>query len=152
MEFDIDSFSNTFSSEPVFHCPGCNVQLHTEFVDNGFGPYSIQASPYHCEACGWSETGCDKCIMQKCYSWGSCQGRALISGGALKASIMTITRTSPLTGKTVTRSLKITPEQWARYEAGEHIQKCLSHLSSDDREFILTGILPKEWNEAFPEE
>ena len=90
--------------------------------------------------------------MQKCYSWTKCEGKALITGGDLTPATMAITRTSPLTGKTATRSLKITPDQWARYESGEHIQKCMPNLSADDREFILTGLLPNDWKNVFPEE
>lgn len=78
MENSMDKYSSTFTSEPEFKCPGCGIQLHTEWVDNGFGPYSIQASPYHCEACGWSEIGCERCPRERCFSWGRCQGRSLI--------------------------------------------------------------------------
>lgn len=71
------SIASTCREEPVFNCPKCNEQLHTDWVDNGFGPYSVQASPYGCE-CGWHETGCKECIKEKCFSWEKCQGRALI--------------------------------------------------------------------------
>lgn len=71
-------FSNIFNKEPEFHCPVCNEELHTDWVDNGFGPYSVQASPYGCENCGWHETGCESCVKERCFSWGKCQGRALI--------------------------------------------------------------------------
>ena len=70
------SISNTFTKEPVFNCPQCNAELHTDWVDNGFGPFSVQASPYGCE-CGWHETGCNECIKEKCFSWEKCQGRAV---------------------------------------------------------------------------
>lgn len=70
------SISNTFTKEPVFNCPQCNAELHTDWVDNGFGPYSVQASPYGCE-CGWHETGCNECIKEKCFSWVKCQGKAV---------------------------------------------------------------------------
>lgn len=73
----MNSIANTFTKEPVFNCPQCNDELHIDWVDNGFGPYSVQASPYGCE-CGWHETGCKECIKEKCFSWGKCQGRALI--------------------------------------------------------------------------
>lgn len=65
---------------------------------------------------------------------------------------MEITRTSPVSGKTITKSFQITPEQWAAYQSGVHIQKSLGHLSPDDREFILTGITSDEWNEIFKDE
>ncbi len=74
----MNSIANTCREEPIFHCPKCNEQLHTDWVDNGFGPYSVQASPYGCE-CGWWETGCKECIKEKCFSWGICQGRALVN-------------------------------------------------------------------------
>lgn len=63
--------------EPEFLCPQCNTPLFTDWVDNGFGPYAVQASPYGCE-CGWHETGCQTCCKERCFSWGKCQGRALI--------------------------------------------------------------------------
>lgn len=72
----MNSIANTFTKEPVFNCPQCNAELHTDWVDNGFGPYSVQASPYGCE-CGWHETGCSECIKERCFSWNKCQGRAL---------------------------------------------------------------------------
>lgn len=77
---DLDIYSNVCNEEPVFKCPKCNTGLHTEWVDNGFGPYAVQASPYVCE-CGWVETGCpaESCIKEKCFSWLKCQGRAIAS-------------------------------------------------------------------------
>ena len=77
LEFDA-AHPRIFNQEPVFHCPQCNDKLYTDWVDNGFGPYSVQASPYGCE-CGWHETGCKECIKEKCFSWASCQGRALVN-------------------------------------------------------------------------
>lgn len=74
----MNSIANTFTKEPVFNCPQCNEQLYTDWVDNGFGPYSVQASPYGCE-CGWHETGCKECIKERCFSWEKCQGRALVN-------------------------------------------------------------------------
>lgn len=73
-------FSNTFSTEPTINCPKCNSILHTDFVDNGFGPYAVQVSPYYCESCNWVETGCpaDSCIKEQCFSWEKCQGKSLI--------------------------------------------------------------------------
>ena len=72
----MDNFSNTFNKEPEFNCPACGVALSTEWVDNGFGAYSVQASPYNCE-CGWSEIGCKNCIKEKCFSWDKCKGKAV---------------------------------------------------------------------------
>lgn len=74
-------YQNLFNSEPEFKCPVCGEQLHTDWVDNGFGAYSIQVSPYVCEPCNWTEKGCFECIYEKCFSWERCKGRALISNG-----------------------------------------------------------------------
>jgi hypothetical protein len=82
----MNSIANTFNKEPVFNCPQCNEELYTDWVDNGFGPYSVQASPYGCE-CGWHETGCKECIREKCFSWAKCQGRALIVNPAAKEQL-----------------------------------------------------------------
>jgi hypothetical protein len=45
-----------FMKEPTETCPDCGATCHAEFVDNGFGPYAVQASPFHCEECGWIQT------------------------------------------------------------------------------------------------
>lgn len=58
---------------------------------------------------------------------------------------MKIKRTSSLTGAEHEREVDITPEQLARWEAGELIQLVAPHLSADDREFIISGITPEEW-------
>lgn len=58
-----DNYSNTFNKEPK-----CN----TDWVDNGFGAFSVQVSPYICESCGWS-----RCIKERCFLWEKCRGRAL---------------------------------------------------------------------------
>lgn len=71
---------NIFNKEPTENCPVCGKVCHAEWVDNGFGPYAVQASPYHCESCGWVETGCPagKCIKHRCFSWEICKGKALV--------------------------------------------------------------------------
>jgi hypothetical protein len=65
---------------------------------------------------------------------------------------MNITRTSLLTKVTRTRDINVTPEQMARYEAGMKIQDAFPHLNADDREFILSGITPEEWDEHMGED
>jgi len=32
------------------------------------------------------------------------------------------------------------------------IQDCLPYLSADEREFLMTGIMPEEWEQAFSDE
>lgn len=44
-----------FMVEPVENCPKCGERMYAEFCDNGFGPYAVQISPYHCESCGHIE-------------------------------------------------------------------------------------------------
>ncbi len=72
--------SSRFYSEPTFTCPKCGLELHTEWVDNGFGPFAVQASPYVCEECGWVEGGCpaNECSEQ-CFSWIKCRGRSILN-------------------------------------------------------------------------
>lgn len=65
---------------------------------------------------------------------------------------MRITRTSMLTGTERTREIDVTEEQFARWRAGALIQHAMPHLSEDDREFIMTGVTPEEWDVAFAEE
>lgn len=36
-----------------------------------------------------------------------------------------------------------------RYESKELIQNIVPNLSKEEREFLITGITPKEWNELF---
>lgn len=73
-----DYYSDLFYKEPKFNCPCCGEELHTDWVDIGFGPYSERVSPYGCDACGWHEVGCKECLSEKCFSWEKCRGRALI--------------------------------------------------------------------------
>lgn len=65
---------------------------------------------------------------------------------------MKITRTSTLSGITRTREINITEEQLVQWKNGQHIQWVCPQLSPDDREFLLTGSTPEEWNEVFGED
>ena len=62
---------------------------------------------------------------------------------------MRIIRTSRLTGKTSVMDLPITREQLAAWVDGELIQNAMPHLNADQREFVMTGITPAEWNAMF---
>jgi hypothetical protein len=66
---------------------------------------------------------------------------------------MEVTRTSQLTGIQHTFELDVTEEQLSRFENrrenGEYVQSIFPNLSRDWREFILTGITPKEWDDMF---
>jgi hypothetical protein len=66
---------------------------------------------------------------------------------------MKITRISQLSGATNTLDLNVTQEQMERFEmrriTGEYVQTIFPELPKEEREFILTGITPQEWNEIF---
>ena len=62
---------------------------------------------------------------------------------------MKITRTSRLTGNTSAMELPITQAQLDAWVDGELIQNAMPQLDADQREFVMTGITPAEWNAAF---
>ena len=64
---------------------------------------------------------------------------------------MKVTRTSALSGKITTKELDITHEQLNRWRQGELIQNVFPNLSSNDREFLMTGITPEEWDKWLKE-
>lgn len=65
---------------------------------------------------------------------------------------MKITKVSKLTGIEHTREIAVTEEELSRIGGEEFIQDIVPHLSADDREFLMTGVTPEEWDEAFPED
>lgn len=62
---------------------------------------------------------------------------------------MKITRESLYSGATSSKDIDITEEQLAAWQQGELIQNVAPHLSDHDREFIMTGITPEEWDAVF---
>lgn len=64
---------------------------------------------------------------------------------------MLITRISMLSGKTHQMDLDVTEEQMMRFKEGELVQNVFPNLSPEEREFILSGSTPEEWDEAFAE-
>lgn len=64
---------------------------------------------------------------------------------------MQITRTSPFTGKLLIREIDVTEAQLEAWQGGQLIQEAMPHLSVDDREFLMTGITPEEWDKMFDE-
>jgi hypothetical protein len=62
---------------------------------------------------------------------------------------MLITRTSPFSGNTNSMEIEVTQEQLSSWESGVLIQNAMPNLSADEREFIMTGITPEEWDSAF---
>jgi hypothetical protein len=63
---------------------------------------------------------------------------------------MLITRRSGLSGKINSLEIDVTQEQMDEYEkGGKLIQSVFPSLTSDEREFIMTGITRQEWDESF---
>ena len=62
---------------------------------------------------------------------------------------MKVTRTSMFTGVQRTIDLSITEEQLAAWEGGTLIQEAMPQLSADEREFVMTGVTPEEWEAEF---
>mgnify|MGYP001451363587 CR=1 FL=1 len=65
---------------------------------------------------------------------------------------MLITRVSRWSGIERTMDLPVTPVQMFQWENGVRIQDAMPHLTPDQREFIMTGVTPEEWNEMCPPE
>lgn len=66
---------------------------------------------------------------------------------------MKITATSTLTGKTCTLEINITRDEYSRilrrFSTRELIQAIVPHLTADEREFLISGITPGEWESTF---
>lgn len=67
-----------------------------------------------------------------------------------------LTKLSPISGKENTMELPLSESEFsdAHYEwngRGRLIQHAFPTLSAAQREFIMTGITPEEWNDAFAE-
>ena len=67
----------------------------------------------------------------------------------LKEFNMIITRQSILSKKISTMDIDVSHEQIALWEGGMLIQNAMPNLCEDEREFIMTGITPEEWDSAF---
>jgi hypothetical protein len=64
---------------------------------------------------------------------------------------MLVTNRSTLSGNTNTREIAITETQYNNWISGMLIQNAMPNLSADDREFLISGITPEEWDEHFKE-
>jgi len=54
-----------------------------------------------------------------------------------------------LTGKIHEREIDVTPEQLQKWHDGMLIQDAMPHLSDDDREYLISGATPEEWDQFF---
>ena len=81
----------------------------------------------------------------------------------LEKAVIEVTRKNQFTGKEATMQIAITQEEldaglarsWSHNRAGggtEHMQDIFPQLSAGEREFLMTGITPQEWDAMFPEE
>ena len=64
--------------------------------------------------------------------------------------MMVIKRKSIITGQLNEMELKVTPQQMERFYGGRELtQTIFQHLSPEEREFLISGMLPIEWNKNF---
>ena len=62
---------------------------------------------------------------------------------------MEVTKKSTLTGSTNTMDLPITSEQLYWYNNGMLAQEAFPSLTPPQREFLISGITPDEWDKYF---
>lgn len=63
------------------------------------------------------------------------------------------TRKSAATGIMHTREIPITQEEWDQFLGSNSlIQRAFPKLSADDREFLISGTTPEEWDVLFAED
>jgi hypothetical protein len=62
---------------------------------------------------------------------------------------MLISKVSDKSNKMHTMDIDVTDEQLQDWRDGTLIQDAMPNLTPDEREFIKTGITPKEWDEMF---
>lgn len=66
---------------------------------------------------------------------------------------MIIKRKSAFSGVERSKDIPVDPKDYAEFEAGYgSIQELMPYLTDEDREFILSGITPQEWKNAFSKE
>tara|TARA_R110002020_G_scaffold39654_2_gene117597 strand:+ start:759 stop:944 length:186 start_codon:yes stop_codon:yes gene_type:complete len=59
---------------------------------------------------------------------------------------MLITKTSMLSGNTSSMDIDVSQDQIDLWQGGSLIQNVMPDLSADEREFIMTGVTPEEWD------
>ena len=62
---------------------------------------------------------------------------------------MIVQRRSIITGEVNTMNIDCTEEQLNRHKMGELVQDVFPNLSVEEREFLISGVTPEEWNDAF---
>jgi hypothetical protein len=61
----------------------------------------------------------------------------------------TLQKTSPITGKINTMSMLLDLSDFCDWQKGKLIQDAMPYLSAEEREFLISGIHPDEWNALF---
>lgn len=65
---------------------------------------------------------------------------------------MYISRKSVISDVSHTRYIPVNPDDYLAWKAGVgSVQELMPYLNDCDREFILSGITPEEWDSAFSE-
>ena len=62
---------------------------------------------------------------------------------------MLVGKKSQLSGKSHEMEIDVSEKQITLWMEGALIQDVMPNLSPDEREFLMTGITPAEWNEMF---
>lgn len=62
---------------------------------------------------------------------------------------MLITKTSLFSGKAHTMEIDVTQEQLDKWQGGMLIQDAMPNVPADQREFLISGTTPEEWNKIF---
>ena len=76
----------------------------------------------------------------------------------LKGFTMIVTRRSTLTGIRHEREIPADPADYNKWslagpnDPNRFVQHAMPYLSDDDREFLISGITPEEWEESFGDE
>jgi hypothetical protein len=65
--------------------------------------------------------------------------------------MIAVQRKSIVSGEYNTMQLDVTEEQLQRHRNGELIQDVFPHLPAEEREFIMSGITPEEWEKIYGE-
>ena len=60
---------------------------------------------------------------------------------------MRVIKTSIITGNTASIDLDVTEALLVAWRQGALIHEVMPHLSADEREFLISGITPAEWDE-----
>lgn len=58
-------------------------------------------------------------------------------------------RVSPRTFKENEVTMMVDPDDYMRWLGGELIQRAMPYLTPDEREFLMTGFTPEDWEAMF---